>query len=630
MTADEAVPRAAGSSVNGIEKRNFAGWAKLAPPVPDGALQAMFERSPGTGGHVALGPSLAAKGIPAGLGAQVEGVSACILGQPRWTDTALAAQARADGHAQTLIAAYRRYGRDLLAHLGGQFALAIVADDGSEALFAVDRLGCEELNFRRHQGGVLFASHASLMQGFPGIEERLSAQGVYDYLYFHVLPIPDGAFEGVERLGPGEYLHLSRHGEKRGLYAYTTYRPQRKLGFEDARQEFRELLDDAVGEYLHDDREVGAFLSGGTDSSTLAGTLGKVSGRPPRCFSIGFDAPGFDEIEYARIAAKRFNAEHHVYYIRPEDIVSAIPEIARFSDAPFGNSSVVPALFCARLARDQGIELLLGGDGGDELFGGNERYGDLRLYTPWEATPGPLRGLIDMVVNGLPGGQALWPIRKARSYVEAARIPMPDRTQRYNLLHRLGAERVLHPDFLAAVDQEHPLELLREVYWGADSASDLNRYLAMDMKFTLADNDLPKVNIACALGGVEVGYPLLDDRLLEFAARLPEDFKLRKGRLRWFFKEALADFLPQEIIHKRKHGFGLPFGLWMNEHAPLRELVDDSLTGLRGRGIVNPEFIDELLGPLMREHASYYGVAVWILVMLEQWLRAHGDMGLVK
>ena len=577
-----------------------------------------------------MGSTLACKGLAPDRVAQDEGFSACVTGQPRWSEAGLASQARTQGHALTLIAAYRRYGRKLLDHLAGQFSLAVVADDGSDVLLAVDRLGCEELNFRRYRDGVLFADHASLIQGFPELGNALSPQALYDYLFFHVVPIPEGVFADIKRLGPGEYLQRSAKGERHGHYSRTEYRPHRQLGFDEAKQTFRALLDEAVGEYLTDDREVGAFLSGGTDSSTLAGTLGKVSGRPPRCFSIGFDAPGFDEIEYARIAAKRFNAEHHVYYIRPEDIVSAIPDIARYTDAPFGNSSVVPALFCARLAKEQGIELLLGGDGGDELFGGNERYGDLRLYTPWEATPGPLRGLIDLVVNGMPGGGALWPIRKARSYIEAAKIPMPDRTQRYNLLHRLGAERVLHPDFLASVDCEHPVELLREVYWGADSASDLNRYLAMDMKFTLADNDLPKVNIACALGGVQVGYPLLDDRLVAFASRLPEDFKLRKGRLRWFFKEALADFLPHEIIHKSKHGFGLPFGLWMNEHAPLRELVDDSLTGLRGRGIVNPDFIDELLGPLMREHASYYGVAVWILVMLEQWLRAHGNPGWEK
>lgn len=607
----------------------FGGWSGVDGVDTGAGLAAMFAPRATSDAITPVGTALGMCGGRAGASASEDGFHASIVGQPRWIDAELAAIAADRGHAAALIQAYRRRAQDALGWLHGRFALALRSDDGSRILLAVDRLGSLDLCFMRVGDGIVFANRADAVRGLlaslTGNAAPLCGQALYDYLYFHVVPIPESAFTGIERLGPGEYLHRRGDEMQRQRWYQTAYRPDRGLDFAAAKQEFRTLIDLAVGEFVNDGREVGAFLSGGTDSSTLAGTLGKVSGRQPRCFSIGFDAPGFDEVEYARIAARRFDVEHHVYYIQPPDIVEAIPEIARFTDAPFGNSSVVPAWFCARMAREQGIELLLGGDGGDELFGGNERYAEPRLYRPWERTPSALRKLIEVVVNGFPGGNSIWPLRKARSYIEAARIPMPDRTQRYTLLHRLGAERVLHPDFLARVDQQRPAELLREVYWGADSAGDLNRYLAMDMKFTLADNDLPKVNTACTLAGVDVAYPLLDDRLVEFAATLPDDFKLRDGRLRWFFKEALADFLPHEIIHKSKHGFGLPFGLWMNEHAPLRELVDDSLTTLKGRGIINPEFIDELLGPLMREHASYYGVAVWILVMLEQWMRVHVD-----
>ena len=200
-----------------------------------------------------------------------------------------------------------------------------------------------------------------------------------------------------------------------------------------------------------------------------------------------------------------------------------------------------------------------------------------RCSSATRAVPGPLRwGLIEPVAALIPFGSRIPAVRKARSYIAQARVPLPDRFETYNFLHRTPLAEVFDPDFLAAVDAESPLVNLREVYARTASTATVNRMMHLDLKITLADNDLRKVEQACGLAGVDVAYPLLDDAMLEFAARLPAEMQVKGGQLRWFFKRALEDFLPQEIIRKTKHGFGLPVGIWMAEHAQLRDLTGDS------------------------------------------------------
>jgi len=192
------------------------------------------------------------------------------------------------------------------------------------------------------------------------------------------------------------------------------------------------------------------------------------------------------------------------------------------------------------------------------------------------------------------------------------------------LLLRLGFDSVLTPEFLAAVDTTEPVRAQREIYDSSRGQALINRMLAFDWKYTLADNDLAKIIGATSLAGLDVGFPLLDDRLVEFSLKLPPEYKLKRLKLRWFFKEALRGFLPDAVITKKKHGFGLPFGVWIARNSALRELAMDSLAALKTRGIVRPAFVDELIERRLPEHAAYYGEMVWILMMLEQWLSAFG------
>jgi asparagine synthase (glutamine-hydrolysing) len=545
-----------------------------------------------------------------------DGIALVVAGHPRWID----GQSRSENLA-ALAAALRMQGSAALSRLGGDFSLAAWDERERRGWLAIDRIGVHQLVYARNRGVLAFASTLDMLAAHPGIERRLSRQGLYDYLYFHVCPGPGTIYEGMSRVPAGHFIEFG-DGKVSPPRPYWTMRfdeePGRDLGLFE--EEFLTLTRAAVAEAAEAEN-TGAFLSGGTDSSTVSGMLGRVSKKPARTFSIGFDAAGYDEMEYARIAARHFGCEHHEYYVTPNDVVAAIPKIAASYDQPFGNASAIPTYYCAKLAREHGIERLLAGDGGDELFGGNERYAKQHLLGLYGSVPSILKSaVIEPLLRAMPGVDRFAPTRKLRSYVEQARPPMPQRYQSYNLLSYLGQDKVFTPEFLASIDPGHSLALMQDAHTPFADASLINQMLAIDLRFILADGDLPKVTRTCALAGVDVTFPLLDDRLVAFSGRLPARMKLRGTQLRWFFKHALRDFLPPQILKKQKHGFGLPVGTWLVGHKPLADLANDSVRLLRDRGIVQPRFIDELFSTRLREHPGYFGTMIWVLMMLGLWL----------
>lgn len=508
----------------------------------------------------------------------------------------------------------------LAASARGPFAVWAKDDVNGRSFGAVDRFAAMQLCWRSDLGGPRFAESALEL---ARTDSELDPQAVFDYLYFHCIPSPRTVFRDVHRV-PAAH-RIAANGDDVVLAPYWTPRFPASTNpgaFAHLRDTFRQLLRDAVRRQLRDGPPA-CFLSGGTDSSTVAGVIREVTGQAPMTYSIGFDAAGYDEMEYARLAAKRFGCVHHEYYVTPDDLVRNIPIVASSFDQPFGNSSVLPAYCCALQAKDDGIGRLLAGDGGDELFGGNSRYAKQRLFGLYDRVPGGLRKyLFDPLASSRFAGRVP-AMNKVASYVEQARVPMPDRLQMYNLLLRLGIDNVLTPGFLAQVDTQEPTKHQRDVWDWAGSASELNRTLAFDWRYTLGETDLPKVRGAAKLAGVTVGFPMLDEDLLEFSMSLPDSYKLRGLRLRWFFKEALRGFLPDEIIRKSKHGFGLPFGPWLLQHGPLHKLAADSLSSLGERGMIRPKFLKDLLQDRLAEHPGYFGEMIWILMMLEQWLLHH-------
>ncbi|MCP5279088.1 MAG: asparagine synthase [Thiobacillus sp.] len=555
-------------------------------------------------------------GLAASLSVAREGsLVAAISGRPFMVG-------EAPSPAGNLLRLWRQHGKETPKHVHGNFSLAILDLADQSAFLALDRIGAEKLAYAATPEGLVFASQADMVASHPAAGRDLDPQGLFNFIYFFQVPAPGSVFKGVRKLLPAQWMQWRKGQVSTGYYWALEYQDEPRDDFDAQSKRFHTLLRQGVERAWGQDN-VAAFLSGGTDSSTVSGVLKEISGQG-RTYSIGFDAGGFDEMEYARIAAKRFGLDSREYYLQQADVLDAIPLIARHYDEPFANESAVPTYFCARLAAADGYRVMLAGDGGDEIFGGNERYAKQKVFEAYHLLPTPLRKTLIEPLAHFPGLSALAPFRKAQSYIRQANVPLPERMESYNFIYRQPLGEMFAPDFLASVDTGQPAAWLKEVYDRADSDSFINRMLHLDLKFTLADNDLRKVGGMTEAAGIEVRYPLLDDAMVDFSGEVPPDWKVKGQYLRWFFKKALTGFLPDEIINKSKHGFGLPFGLWAKDYAPLRERVEARFDAFKGRGILQPAYVDHIRREHMSGHATYFGRMVWQILILEEWLEARG------
>ncbi|WP_230874686.1 asparagine synthetase B family protein [Methylomonas sp. LL1] len=528
-------------------------------------------------------------------------------------------------HMQQILSAYRQRGSEFLDRQADPVALVMVDAERQSLILATDPIGLSNLYYAQTANGIVFGSRADFVVCHPDVNDAIAPQSIYDYVYFHHCPSPNTIYQQVKKLEGGQCLIYQNGQVVVKRYWMPTFQEQVSGNLQQAGRELRELLIDTVRRNVDSEDNTGAFLSGGLDSSSVAGALSKVFPDKAKTFSMGFPVEGYNEIEYANIAVKHFNTRQHEYYVTPEDTVNAVPLIAAYYDEPFGNSSALAAYYCAKLAKENGIKRLLGGDGGDEIFAGNERYAKQMLFEHYHRLPGFVSSAVEAGLSRLPPVLAQHKIPyKAKRYIEQANAAMPDRLQDYNFLHRHEGGDIFQADFLARIDTAEPLRLLRECYQRPENASVLNRMLYMDWKTTLHDNDLVKVNRMCEMVGVEVCYPLLDQRIVDLSCRIPSDSKLKGQKLRWFYKQAMAEFLPEQIINKPKHGFGLPFGIWLKDHQPLKELAYDAIHDLKKREYFKPEFLDHVVDMHQSIHAAYYGELIWILMMLELWFAGKG------
>ncbi len=596
---------------------DFAGWFGSHPSKdsPNDLLNAMLggRFQSHTGSDFALAT---------GSGHQGEdGPVVCVLnGHPHWPDPDLARQAERAGSATLFARLYQDEGLEALKRLSGGFSVALYDRDRKEGLLAVDRMGICPLTYAEVPGGVVFCGDLQRLKNHPSISGKIDPQALFAYLYFHVIPAPLSAYRGVRKLLPAQMLRW-RDGTVELDFHWRPRFEEALIPEEELAQTLRRRLREAVARCLENPETTGAFLSGGLDSSTVTGLLGELAPDTAAAFAIGFAAEGYDEMAYARASARHFGVPLHEYYVTPADVVAAVPEIAARYDEPFGNASAIPGYYCARLAREHGKTCLLAGDGGDELFAGNARYAKQKLFSLYHRLPRRLRRILIEPLADL--GAGLPVAGKLKRYVDQAGLPMPERMESYNFLHRTPLTEIFESDFLAAVDPDWPIGHLRTIYHAPREASMLKRMLWLDWKITLADNDLRKVNRACDLAGMAVRYPMLENPVVDLAASVPDRLLMRGLELRSFYRRAFRDFLAPITLKKSKHGFGLPFGLWLRTDPKLQALAYDSLGSTHLKGIVRADYLNRLKEAHAGEHASYYGVMIWVLMMWVQWAEHH-------
>lgn len=551
-------------------------------------------------------------------------VMAAMVGEPRWLTAELAELARERGNAAALLAAYRRAGTELCQLFGNSFAAAIVDRSARRVLLAIDRMGIQPLAYAEIPGkGLVFGTSCDQVIQHAWVDARLDPQSLFNYVFFHMVPSPATVFTQVRKLAPAELLEYRDGKVSVRRHWIPRFANGEKADLQQLSRDVHTALQDAISEYAKQPH-VGAFLSGGLDSSTVSGMLARLAGRRVSTYSIGFDQQGFDEMHYARITARHFDIDGREYYVTPEDVAQTLPRVATTFDEPFGNSSALPAFLCAKFARETGVTHMLAGDGGDEIFGGNERYAKQKIFEVYQLVPRVVRERVlnpwALNSNSL---QSLWPAAKLRSYIKQATVPMPERLQTWNFMWRTGAANMFEPDFLRQVDQRAPLDLMAATYHEAPTQALVDRMLYYDWKFTLADNDLRKVGRMCELAGVQVSYPMIDDRLIDVSLRVPPEQKVRRLELRHFYKQTMKDFLPREVIEKTKHGFGLPFGHWVKSSPALQAVVHPALDAIQKRGIVRPAFIESMMQEFRTDpDANYYGPIIWVLTVLEHWLQS--------
>lgn len=542
-------------------------------------------------------------------------------------------RAMADGATGAALIAglYHREGEHFLRRLRGAFAVAIWDRRTQTVLLAVDHFGMRRLHYGTAGGRLAFASRLSALRCLPHLGDRLDLPTVYTYLNFGYVPAPRTIFTGIERLAPGHRVLADRRGLHRHPYWEMAY-SERAVPEADARAALAELAERAVERVMapasgSSGNDTGAFLSGGTDSSTIVGLMSRLSARQVSAFSIGFPEDHYNELPYAEIAARHFGVTHYTRVVTPEAALERLPRLVASFDEPFGNNSALGTAFCASLARESGVTTLVAGDGGDEIFGGNERYRTHQILARYARIPRVVRRrLIEPVLTTLPDGRRSL-LGKAQRYVRRANTPNPGRFYWSEFFFARQGSDLLAPDFREAVDGDLPDTILGEHFDRPSPAAELNRLLHLDLKLTIGDNDLLKVTATAEAAGVAVRFPFLDLSLVEFAGTLPPGFKLRGLDKRYLFKQTFGPLLPREVLAKRKHGFGVPTSLWLKTDRGFAALAQDVL--LSPRAEQRGYFRRGALEQLFRRHASdstpYFGDILWIVLMLELWLRRHWD-----
>lgn len=524
---------------------------------------------------------------------------------------------RTTSDVETLIALYREHGLRLFEHLRGMFALALWDAPRRRLIVARDRLGKKPVYFHRTAQQIVFASEIKALLQHPDVPRRFDHNQLPLLLAYGYVPAPQTAFDGIEMLPPGTMLVVENGSIRQETYwsppASAPADPTARL--EDYLEPIRAALDEAVRLRLLSDVPLGAFLSGGLDSSLIVALMARHLTEPIKTFAIGFSGEkSFDETAYARRVAALLGTDHHEFVVQP-DAIALLPFLVWHHDQPFADSSAIPTYLVSRLTR-QHVTVALSGDGGDELFAGYERFHAANLVSRYQRLPGGLRRAVAWAVDHLPEATSYrGPAQRARRFVSGAALA-PEAA--YFSFVRLFDDAQI-ADLLGAPADPNPIAhfLARVPQDGRDLTA---RLLDVNLTTYLPDDLLIKADRTSMAASLETRAPFLDHRLVELAAAIPSNLKLRGATTKAVLKAAARGLVPDDIIDRPKHGFGVPIGRWLREDlAPYaRDILLDSAA--QSRGLFQPGTVEALLN----EHISgqrNHGGRLWLLLTLEWWFR---------
>lgn len=529
-------------------------------------------------------------------------------------------QFRTAGDGETIVHLYEDLGTDCFAQLNGMFAIAIWDRHRSRLILARDRLGKKPLYYAQHGDRLIYASELKALAAVPGFDPAIDPRAIDDFLTYQYIPHPRTIWKGVYKLPPG-HLAIFRNGQLT-TRRYWDFDPtyQADISHDQAVQQVRELVDDAVRIRMHSDVPLGAFLSGGIDSSLVVALAQQHSPQPVRTFAIGFPDKDFDETAHAAEVARFVGTEHTRFEVTP-DAVAIIDRLAWHYDEPFGDSSAVPTWYLCEQTRRQ-VTVALAGDGGDELFAGYERYRALWLssrlqkYLPIHRLPG-----ISLLQRLPDSNQQRSLIRRGKRFLEALG---QSTARRYLSWLQIFPESlragIYRPDFVQQLPDDDPFEFLESAWQAVGNRDLVTKASLADLQTYLPCDLLTKVDIAAMAHGLEVRAPLLDYRLVELAASLPVAYKFRGHRGKLILQDAFTGKIPDPTWTRAKMGFGVPIAGWFR--GQLNPMLHELLLGDDCR--IHQFFLPEALRTLVREHESLrhnHCYRLWNLLMLEKWLR---------
>jgi asparagine synthase (glutamine-hydrolysing) len=545
---------------------------------------------------------------------------------------ALAEDLRASGVAlrtrsdtEVILELYRRDGLEFLQELRGMFAVGLWDRRRRRLVLARDRLGKKPLFFHQSQGGVAFASELGALLCDREIERRVDPQALHAYLALGYVPTAHAFIQGVEKLAPGTMAVFEGGRRTDRRYWRLEFAPVERPAAQLI-EEVRHLLYESVALRLVSDVPLGAFLSGGIDSSAVVAIMSRLGARPVKTFSIGFDDRDYSEVQYARQVADRYQTEHHEEIVRPK-AAELLPVLVRAYGEPFADPSALPTYLLSQMTRRH-VTVALSGDGGDEGFAGYNRYRHEKMLRLFQRLPASLLDpLARNVERHFPGRKA-GPLGEFGAAVRAqARRVLMGEVPRYaaqfgNFTQEQLVE--LCTPALATAGARAGEVLFQQLLGAASAKDQLGRLLELDTQTYLVDDIFTKVDIASMQHALEVRCPLIDHVLLEFAATVPSSLKMRGFQGKWLLRQALEDHLPHDILYRAKRGFGIPHARWLR--GELRPMLHDTLLDARvyQRGHLQRPYVERLIA----EHDSgqvNHGLRLWNLLWLELWHRTFID-----